>query len=203
MGEIRVPKGLSREGCHRDVLRFPAITVKSALQMWASNYRTATTISSKPTGDGGSAMLNAPVAIPLPALSICATRNRQLGAIACPGPSRHPGTQRNNLGHDQAFDTRRNRPAVICSSHWPACGKPRGKSHQHRLAPIIPDLSASSEPHRCVHSELYALTPMGNCARRRAQCESTFPRKRAYLPLAGECPQLADGVVAISGRRNG
>jgi hypothetical protein len=101
-----VRNGLWRGSRHGGVLRFPAITVKSALQMWTPNCRAATTINPKPTRDRTSAILTAPVTMAPAAPAICATRDRPPGAIACLRPCRRPGIQCGHGSHDQGLDTR-------------------------------------------------------------------------------------------------
>ncbi len=70
MWEVPVPKGLSRDGRHRDVLWLRTITVKSALQMWTSNHRITATMNRQPAGDGAGVMLDAPVPMVLPGRAI-------------------------------------------------------------------------------------------------------------------------------------
>ncbi len=74
---IRDRGGLSRAGRRGDVICFPAITVKSPLQVWASNDRTGRAF------DAGASPTER-VTIVVAALTICATRDWQSGAIACP-----------------------------------------------------------------------------------------------------------------------
>ena len=82
--------GLSRDSRYGGVLRFPAITVKSALQMWTPNCRAATTINPKSARDGTSVILIAAVTVSLAAPAIFVTRDRGPGAIACLGPMPAP-----------------------------------------------------------------------------------------------------------------
>ena len=72
------------------MLRFPAITVTSALNMWTPNCRAATTINPKPAHDGTSVILIAAATVALAAPAICATRDRRPSAIACPAAMAAP-----------------------------------------------------------------------------------------------------------------
>ncbi len=57
--------GLSGDSRYGGVLQFPAITVKSALQMWTPNCRAATTINPNPARDGTSVMLIVAITVTL------------------------------------------------------------------------------------------------------------------------------------------
>lgn len=114
--------GLWRGSRHGGVLRFPAISVKSAPQMWTPNYRAATTINPKPTRDRASLILIAPVKVAPAAPAICATRDRPPGAIA----RRPSGIQCGHGSHDQGLDSRGNTRAGMRSSHLLARGQPQG-----------------------------------------------------------------------------